>query len=801
MLSVKLYTRFIKSDLFSGLKTTFVHVVLPFNSFIFLMIFRFRKTTLFLFTILLSTTLSAQKVGVVLSGGGALGIAHIGVLKQLEKNNIPIDYIAGTSMGAMIAGLYSCGYSPEEMEELVLNPEFQSLVTGKLNDKYIFYFKKQEPNASFLNLKLNLDSAFRTSLPTNVVSSYNLDYALMELTAPANAASGYNFDSLFVPFRCIGGDIKNKKQVVFKNGILSQAIRASATYPLYIKPIKVNNVLMFDGGLYNNFPADVIDKEFNPELIIGSNVAGTGGGEPDEDDLISYIKYMVMGRTNYNPICENMIIITPNVDVTVFDFTRNAQSIAEGERAAKEKLDSIKMYVRDYADPEGLQKKRETFRSKWKPLVFDDITFSGLTKKQTLYVKKLLSDKRRDTISSGMLKKQYFRLVADEKIKDIYPMAEQNDSCGHYNLHLNVKPDQSFEVQLGGSLSWKPVNTAFVGFRYKRLWDNAMSIYGNAYFGRVYNSAKFGLRFDFPSKTPFFIQPEYTFNRYNFFPNRGVVVEKTRLSSVITNQHEAGLAVGLPLTTRGKILAGGSFVYAQSDYYQSTNFIQSDTADRTIIRAGQAYVTYEQNSLDRKQFASRGGYLGVSLRYVNGFEFTYPGSTAISATTVENRPIWWLQFSVKAEKYFLRNRRFRPGFSAEFFYSSMPFLSNYNATLIMARQHAPNPESKVIYMEEFRSLFFMAAGPKVVCSITKNLEARAELSIFQNIREMDKQADLTASWGNYFHRMRTISTGGIVYHTPVGPVSLMFSYYQGARNPYSLMFNIGYIIHNKAAFD
>lgn len=760
-----------------------------------------RKLTLFLLFLFISYQSFSQKVGVVLSGGGALGIAHIGVLRELEKNHIPIDYIAGTSMGALVAGLYSCGYSPDELETLVLDPEFRYLVTGLMDDKYVYYFKKLEPNASFLNLKLNLDSALRTSLPTNVVSSYNLDYALMELTSPAIAAAGYNFDSLFIPFRCVGGDIRNKHQVVFRDGNLSPAIRASATYPLYIRPIKVNDVLMFDGGLYNNFPADVIDKEFNPDIIIGSNVAGHGGGEPHEDDLISYIKYMVMGKTNYAPICQNMIIIEPNVDITVFDFTQNAESIQEGARAAIEKMDSIKMYVHSRSDSLQLAQKRAAFRAKQKPVVFKDIYFSGLRKIQATYVKKLLTDKGSDSVPSKELKRQYFRLVADEKIKDIYPVALYDPPSGKYDLYLRVKPDQSLEVQIGGSLSWKPINTAFVGFRYKRLWNNAMSIYGNAYFGRVYNSARAGLRFDFPSKTPFFLEPRYTFNRYNYFQNFGVVVEKIRPTSVLTNTHEAGLTLGLPLTNRGKVLLGGSFVYAQNDYYQTSLFNQTDTADRTIFRAGQAYVTYEQNSLDKKQYASRGGYLGASIRYVNGFEFNYPGSTSTDTSNLVAANRWWVQFKVRFEKYFLKYRRVRPGLSGEFFYSFQPFFSNYNSTLIMARQFSPTPESQTIFMEKYRSLQYLALGAHMVANITKNFEARAELHVFQPIREMKKQADLTAAWGDYFFRTRFITSAGMVYHTPVGPVSLVFNYYHGESRPYSLMFNIGYIIHNKAPFD
>src|SRR5690606_7999792 len=195
----------------------------------------------------------AQKVGVVLSGGGAWGLAHIGVLKELEKNNIPIDFIAGTSMGALIGGLYASGYSPDELEMIVTHPEFSSLVTGRQTSEQIYYFKVPEPTASIINIKLNLDSGqLRTSIPTALVSAYNYDFKLMELMAGPIQVANYNFDSLFVPFRCVGADIRKKSPVVFKDGYLPSAVRVSATYPLYMRPLKVNGNVMFDGGLYNN---------------------------------------------------------------------------------------------------------------------------------------------------------------------------------------------------------------------------------------------------------------------------------------------------------------------------------------------------------------------------------------------------------------------------------------------------------------------------------------------------------------------------------------------------------------------
>jgi len=748
--------------------------------------------------------LHAQKVGVVLSGGGAWGVAHIGVLKELEKNQIPIDFVAGTSMGALIAGMYAGGYSPEEMEQIVMDPSFQSLVTGRIPQEYVYYFKMNEPNASILNLKLNLDSGqLRTSLPTGLISAYNYDFKMMELLAPAAAAADYNFDSLFVPFRCVGADIMNKRQVVFRRGYLPSAVRASATYPLYMRPIKIDDVLMFDGGLYNNFPADVLDRDFNPQIIIGSNVTGPGGSTaPSEDDLIAQIKTMVMAPTNYDAICENMVIVMPNVPTSLFDFTNNRQSVEIGAEATREKLDSIKLYVHARRSTEELQARRNAFRTKVKELCFDEVYVTGLRKVQASYVQKLLTDPKSDSLSLPDLKKQYFQLVADEKIRDIYPMALYNKKTRRYDLYLKIKPDQSLEVSLGGNLSTKPYNTAFVGLKFKRLWNNALSITANGAFGRVYNSAHFDTRLDFPSKVPFSLMTFYNYNQYNYFRNLNFFIE-TKKQQVVVNQdeHTAGVSFGFPAGRQGKLYAGGAFVYFQNRYYQNPFFNTADTADKSLFRLGTANIVYEQNTFDRKQYPTRGAWLQASVRYVYGAEDYFPGSTS-KVPGFTTRYAQWVQFRLAGEKFFFRYKKFRISLNGEFFYSTQPVFGNYRINNVMARQYSPLPEMANLFLPQFRSTEYIAGGTRLVYSIIKNLDLRGELHVFQPFREVysdeNGNAIRSATW---FFRTYFLTSAVLVYHTPVGPVSLNYNYYHRTDRPHSVYFNIGFIIHNKRALE
>jgi NTE family protein len=210
----------------------------------------------------------AQRVGLVLSGGGAAGFAHIGVLKALEERNIPIDYISGTSAGALVGAMYACGLSIQQIEAIAISDEFMRMANGEVERKYKFHLRREDENASMVNLSFSKDSVFFKSLPTNLVTPALFDFDMLRVFGVIGASRFQNFDSLFVPYRWGASDIKNKKEVIFRNGNLNHAVRASMTFPFYINPITINGVLMFDGGLYNNFPADVMYYDFNPDYII-----------------------------------------------------------------------------------------------------------------------------------------------------------------------------------------------------------------------------------------------------------------------------------------------------------------------------------------------------------------------------------------------------------------------------------------------------------------------------------------------------------------------------------------------------
>ena len=254
----------------------------------------------------LSLPLRAQKVGLVLSGGGAKGMAHIGVIRALEENNIPIDYVAGTSMGAVIGSLYAMGYSPDEMEDLIRSDEFKNWYMGARDMNYQFYFKQNPPTPAFMSAQIAIRDSMTVIRPmvNSVVDPLQMNLAFVNVFSGSSAACENNFDNLMVPFRAVASDVFNKNSIVLSEGDLGDAVRASMSFPFVFRPIRIDSIIAYDGGIYDNFPVDVMIRDFHPDFIIGSVVAIAPGEPeiviPDEYDLMGQVRSMIMQKSDYS---------------------------------------------------------------------------------------------------------------------------------------------------------------------------------------------------------------------------------------------------------------------------------------------------------------------------------------------------------------------------------------------------------------------------------------------------------------------------------------------------------------------
>jgi NTE family protein len=742
---------------------------------------------------------SAQKVGLVLSGGGASGLAHIGVLKALEENNIPVDYICGTSSGALIGALYAIGYTPAEMEALVKSDAFRKWTYGKTENSHNYYFKKEEDNASWIQYKLDPKSGLQNTLPTNIIDSKPVDFGLLSLFAEACAAAHYNFDSLMIPFRCMASDIDSKQSVVFKQGDLGVALRASMSYPFYLKPIVVEGKLLFDGGLYNNFPADVLLAQFHPDYIIGSNVTGRVP-PPGDDNLVSQIRSMMTGTTNYTLQTDKGLLIEPKTETGLFDFEDPQRLIDSGYVSTIRKMKEIKKAIGRKTDTTERKKQRIEFLNKQQELSFDKILISGLNENQRNYVQRCFRTGS-GVLTLAELKRKYFQLAADDKIKDLFPQALFNKQSGKYDLLLKMKKEKDLVASVGGDLSNRPISEGFVDLKYNYLGKDAVTIEGNTYFGRLYSSAQGKVRIDFPTRIPFYIEPAITYNRWDYYNSSELFFVDLKPAYLIQNEQHEEMNFGIPLDGNGKLAGGVGYTVNKNQYYQTSNFTPQDTADQDKFSMTTSYLMYENNTFNRKMYPSEGHYFLFRARFLSGEEYNQPGSTGIVKQPASNDREW-LQLKSVYDNYFIYRGRIKLGVMMEGVYSNQNLSYNYASSILSAPAFSPTPETQTLFLNNYRAYNYLAAGLKNIISFRKNLELRTEAYLFMPYQSiLEDNSDLQAHYGGIFGTKHYILSSAAVYTTPVGPISFSVNYYDRQVTPLTFLFHFGYILFNKRAMD
>lgn len=280
------------------------------------------------------------KVGVVLSGGGAKGLAHVGVLKVLEEAGVRVDYIAGTSMGAIVGGLYASGYSARQLDSLFRVVDFSTIIQDELPRKAKTFYEKEASEKYAISLPFD---NFKLSLPQSISkgqNTYNLLMILLE-----HVSDTEDFTQLPIPFFCIATDIEKAEQVILDSGFLPEAMSASGALPTLFKPVTLGDRILIDGGVVNNYPVDELRAK-GVDIIIGVDVQD---GLRKRDQLTTAPEIFLQ-INNYRTIKEMKgkrdstdVYIRPDVaDFTVVDFNEKNTIIDRGEAEALKQFDALK---------------------------------------------------------------------------------------------------------------------------------------------------------------------------------------------------------------------------------------------------------------------------------------------------------------------------------------------------------------------------------------------------------------------------------------------------------------------------
>lgn len=279
------------------------------------------------------------EIGLVLSGGGAKGLAHIGVIKILEEACIKPDYITGTSMGSVIGALYSLGYSSEQLTEITLNADWDALIADEMSRTNLS-FEEKEDNGKYAGAFPIQEG--KIGLPKGLVSGQNISMLLSRLTFPVHPIE--DFSQLPIPFKCVATDIETGEAVVLDSGYLPDVLRASMSIPSMFTPVEINDRLLVDGGVVRNLPASDA-KAMGADIIIGVDVTTELYDRKELNSLVKVMEQTINFMStkevmNQRKLCD--ILIIPDMDgYTILSFDDVDSIIARGERAARKMLPEL----------------------------------------------------------------------------------------------------------------------------------------------------------------------------------------------------------------------------------------------------------------------------------------------------------------------------------------------------------------------------------------------------------------------------------------------------------------------------
>lgn len=759
-----------------------------------------KRFLLFLSVCLLLLPLAqAQKVGLVLSGGGAKGMTHIGIIRALEENNIPIDYITGTSMGAIIGSLYAMGYSPDDMEALLRSEDFKRWYSGQVEPKYGYYFKQNRPTPEFFNIRFSFKDSLHIKpqiLPTSMVNPIQMNLVFVELFARATAACNGDFNRLFVPFRCIASDVYNKRPLIMRKGDLGDAVRASMSFPFVFKPIEIDSVLAYDGGIYNNFPTDIMREDFRPEVIIGSVVAANPS-KPKENDLMSQLENMIMQKTDYTlPDSLGIIMTFKYDDVSLLDFDRLQELHDIGYNRTISLMDSIKGRIHRRVNTENVRLRRLVYRSNLPQFRFRDIYIEGANSQQQAYIKKEFHDEDHEVFTYEDLKRGYFRLLSDNMISEIIPHAVYDTESDLYSLHLKVKMEDNFSVRMGGSVSTTSSNQIYLGLGYQNLNYYSKEITLDGQIGKVYNNAQFMAKIDLPTRVPTSYRLIASLSTFDYYKKDKLFSKNDKPSFNSKDERFVKLMVALPFLANKRAELSIGYGKLQDNYFQSSviNF-DKDRSDQSTYNLLGGAIGFYGSTLNARQYATKGYFEKLVAQVFSGKERFIPGNpTETSVTTKERQS--WLQISYMKYAYHTMSPKFTLGWMAEMLYSSKNFSENYTATMLQAADFSPTPHSKLMYNEAFRANQFLAAGVKPIFVFNDMFQFRSEFYGFMPIFPIKKNALNKAYYGKAFSRFEYMGEISVICQLPFGAISAYVNHYSSPKKEWNVGLTLGWQLFN-----
>ncbi|MEQ6124923.1 patatin-like phospholipase family protein [Pseudotenacibaculum sp. MALMAid0570] len=626
------------------------------------------------------------KVGLVLSGGGAKGLAHIGILKEIDKAGLQIDYIGGTSMGAIIGGLYAAGYSGEQIEKIVNSINLQDILQDVLPRNSKPYFEKEfgEKHAIMLPVnKKGIGLPRAVSKGQNVLNLFN--YILSHVDTITD------FKKLPIPFFCVATDAETGKMVLLENGSLPLALRSSGSFPTLLNPVEMKGHLLLDGGIANNFPSDIM-KTKGVDIIIGVDVQSELIKRDRLNSVITILNQIVSydiyeqskkGRED----CD--VYIKPDISAfTVVDFDKSKGIMKQGHIAGKKyssTFDSI-------AKLQSERKKRPVLVKEDNPFVIEEIKVFGTENYTPAYVRGKLKIRIGDEINRKELNKRISFLASTDNYDRIDYKVIGN------KLHFYViENKQQSNVRLGAHYDELYQSAILANYTHKRLLikNDELSLdmivgdrirYNLNYFvdNGFYTSYGLKSRYNhFKTNTPFSTDDNPNINEIDL--NYTDFTNEIFLQTTFSRKFALGFGAEfkkLKITTETlSSQTSSKTTFDNSNYINFSSYLKLDTYDDRSFPTrgfyadvGAKWYAWSSDYLNNfKPFVQLGGRLGfattfwdtITFQYTNdaGFTFENPTSTVFdfylggyNQNYINTfKPFYGYEFAEISDKSFLRS--------------------------------------------------------------------------------------------------------------------------------------------------
>ena len=392
-----------------------------------------------------------KKVGVVLSGGGAKGMAHIKALKVIEEAGIPIDYIAGTSMGAIVGGLYAIGYTPEQLDSMVRKQNWTFLLSDRIKRSAMSLTDRERSEKFIVSIPFTKSPKDAAS-SGGIIKGQNLANLFSDLTMGYH--DSINFDKLPIPFACVAANVVNGEQIIFHNGILSTAMRASMAIPGVFTPVRQDSMVLVDGGIVNNYPADVV-KAMGADVIIGVDVQNAlkkADKLNSAPDILGQIVDITCQSNHEKNVDLTDTYIRVNVDgYSSASFTPAAIDtlMRRGEEAAKAQWNSLLALKKKIGISDNYVPKRHgpySSLSNVRTIYVTDISFSGVEADDKKWLMKKCNLKENSNITTQQIEQALYQLRGSQSYSSASYTLTDTPEGYHLNFLLQAKKEKRINL-------------------------------------------------------------------------------------------------------------------------------------------------------------------------------------------------------------------------------------------------------------------------------------------------------------------------------------------------------------------